>query len=385
MSSLIGQRFLKTLEKLHSGYLTLHTPEGQTYTFGNKAAIPVAVMTIRDWRSIVMAAARGDIGMGEAYIEGLWDADDVDHLFRIFLLNIDVVGDYAHGDFFNRLFFRLLNTVLRRNHPKQSAANIRAHYDVSTDFYKLWLDPSMTYSSALYESEASNLFEAQQAKYARLANRVKPAGEHVFEIGCGFGGFAEHAASKGFKHSGVTNSRAHFDYATNRMEGRAKIILDDYRNVQGLYDSIVSIEMFEAVGEAYWPDYFKTVQRLMKKQGTAMIQTIAIGDEFFEGYRKRSDFIRHYTFPGGMLPSLKRFQEEAEKVGLAVKEIFTFGHDYVRTLREWIMRFDAARDSMVALGFDDETMRSWRFYLSICAASFAVDRSNVAQIELVHA
>ena len=262
---------------------------------------------------------------------------------------------------------------------------IRSHYDVGNDFYSLWLDKSMTYSSALYRDTA-DLYRAQQNKYERIISKFTEAKADVLEIGCGWGGFAERACADGHKVTGLTISPAQQGFATERLKNSsAEIRLQDYRKCGGRFDNIVSIEMFEAVGEHYWPAYFQTVAERLKRGGRAVIQTITIRDELFDGYRTRSDFIRHYVFPGGMLPSLGRFREEAEKAGLKFAGAFGFGKDYARTLREWLVEMQRQESAIKALGHDEKFLRNWEFYLGICAAAFEVSRTDVVQVELVNA
>jgi cyclopropane-fatty-acyl-phospholipid synthase len=242
----------------------------------------------------------------------------------------------------------------------------------------------MTYSSALYNG-ADELYRAQQNKYERILSKFTANRADVLEIGCGWGGFAERAAADSHHVTGLTISPAQHKFATERLKGAADIRLEDYRRCKGQFDNIVSIEMFEAVGEHYWPAYFATVAERLKRGGRAIIQTITIQDELFPGYRTRSDFIRHYVFPGGMLPSLARFREEAEKAGLKFVEAFGFGKDYARTLREWLVRMQSVEGDIRALGHDTQFLRNWEFYLGICAATFEVSRTDVVQVELVNA
>jgi cyclopropane-fatty-acyl-phospholipid synthase len=243
----------------------------------------------------------------------------------------------------------------------------------------------MTYSSALYR-DTDELYRAQQNKYERILSKFSASRAEVLEIGCGWGGFAERAGADGHKVTGLTISPAQHGFATERLKNTpAEIRLEDYRHAKGKFDNIVSIEMFEAVGEHYWPAYFQTVAERLKRGGRAIIQTITIKDEYFAGYRTRSDFIRHYVFPGGMLPSLQRFREEAEKAGLKFAGAFGFGKDYARTLREWLVQMQARESEIKALGHDEHFLRNWEFYLGICAATFEVARTDVVQVELVNA
>ncbi len=383
--SLVSKRFLGTLERLQYGSLTLVEPDGTTHNFKSPNEGPAATWTLHTWEVLRNAMTRGDIALGEDYIAGKWETDSIEALFSVFLMNMDVLeGDYAHGNWISRMGFNLYNRFMRRNSKNGSRQNIEAHYDVGNDFYKLWLDETMTYSSALYKDGNTDLITAQRAKYGRMLDRVNGA-DSVLEIGCGWGGFAEEALKQSRKVTGLTISPSQHAYATERLDGKADIRLQDYRDTEGLFDSIVSIEMFEAVGERYWPVYFKTIGERLKRGGKAVIQTITIGDEFFEGYRTRSDFIRHYVFPGGMLPSAKKFVEEAAKSGLKCLDLYSFGQDYAQTLREWLTQFDAKREDILSMGYSEAFIRNWRFYLGICAASFAVNRTSVVQVELTHA
>lgn len=374
---------LPHFDRLQSGRLTLTTPEGKANVFEGAAAGPHADMTIHDWKVVRRALARGDIALGEDYISGLWDTSDIEKLFSFFLMNLDSFEGFAHGNVWQRIAFNVFNRVIRRNSRAGSKSNIAAHYDVGNAFYKLWLDDSMTYSSALYATGAVTLEQAQQAKYKRILDCVE--GADILEIGCGWGGFAEAAAANNRRLTGLTVSPAQHGFARERLGGRADIRLEDYRDSKGLFDAIVSIEMFEAVGERYWPAYFRTVSDRLKKGGKALIQTITIRDDIFDEYRKRSDFIRHYVFPGGVLPSSSVFRHQAAKAGLVTTDHFSFGQDYARTLREWLARLDARHGEIKALGYSEAFIRNWRFYLALCAAGFATGRTDVVQIELRHA
>jgi cyclopropane-fatty-acyl-phospholipid synthase len=273
---------------------------------------------------------------------------------------------------------------VRRNSIAGSSRNIKAHYDVGNEFYELWLDRSMTYSSALYAG-ACGLEEAQQNKYHRILSKFDKRKSSVLEIGCGWGGFAERAAGENHAVTGLTISPAQHKFASERVRGAADIRLEDYRKSRGVFDIIVSIEMFEAVGEHYWPQFFAIVASRLRRGGRAVIQTITIQDRLFHSYRAHSDFVRHYVFPGGMLPSLTRFCEEAEKAGLKMADAFFFGKDYARTLREWSRQMQAKSSEIASLGHDDRFLRNWEFYLGLCAAAFGASRTDVVQIELVKA
>jgi cyclopropane-fatty-acyl-phospholipid synthase len=346
---------------------------------------PKAHFEIGDWDVLSRVMARGDIGLGEDFIAGAWRTDDVEALISLFLINLDHFDDFAHGDLWNRMGFVLMNTLVRRNSQAGSRRNIEAHYDVGNDFYGLWLDETMTYSSALFSGKDAPLADAQRAKYRRILDKFVRDKARVLEVGCGWGGFAEEAAERAHDVTGITISPSQHAFATSRLGPKADIRLEDYRKTKGLYDMIVSIEMVEAVGERYWPRYFNTLAARLKREGRAVIQSITIRDDLFLAYRKRSDFIRHYVFPGGMLPSVVQLKAEARRAGLKVVDTFSFGQDYARTLRTWASRQLAAEKSIRALGHDDKFLRNWQFYLGICAAAFAVGRTDVVQLELAHA
>lgn len=380
-----GKAFLQTFERANKGTLTITTPDGESHIFKGKEAGPVAEMTIHNWACVPQIAMRGDIGLGETYASGMWESEDVSAFIAYCLSNIDELESYAHGSWLQRIGFVIYNTFLKANTKKGSEQNIRAHYDVGNDFYKLWLDQTMTYSSALRTSPQQDLETAQKNKYQRILDKLSSAQKRILEIGCGWGGFAEQAIRLGREVTGITISRQQHDFAVKRVGKHASIKLMDYRNLKEKFDAIVSIEMFEAVGERYWPDYFRTLKNSLAEHGKAVVQTIIIDDKEFDGYRQRSDYIRHYIFPGGMLPSLKRFKEEASKAGLMIKDIHAFGHDYAWTLRQWLTRFKNAEHEMFKMGYDQPFLRSWKFYMGMCIGAFDVGRTNVVQVELVHA
>ncbi len=379
----VEKRWYEVLSRLECGTLQFVAPNGEVHIAKGAKPGPCARFEIRDWNVLQHIAQRGDIALGEDYVDSAWETDSVENLVSLFLLNMDALKGYAHGSFLSRMALVISDRFLRRNSVTGSRRNIVAHYDVGNEFYKLWLDPSMTYSSALFGGKTENLLEAQQNKYDRILSRIAGHGESILEIGCGWGGFAERALAYGQKVTGLTISPSQYRFATERLKGAAEIILEDYRKVRGKFDNIVSIEMFEAVGEDYWPQYFQTVAERLKDGGRAIIQTITIQDELFANYRLQSDFIRHYVFPGGMLPSLQRFREEAGKAGLKVKDHFAFGKDYARTLRQWSRQMSERTAEIKAMGHDDRFLRNWQYYLNICAAAFQVGRTDVVQVELV--
>jgi cyclopropane-fatty-acyl-phospholipid synthase len=383
-ASYVEKSWRRALAGLEYGALEFVAPNGEVTIARGPRPGPSARFAIGEWDVLRRILARGDIGLGEEYIAGGWNSDSVERLVSLFLLNLDHFEDFSDGNLLNRLGFVIHNALVRRNSIKGSARNIQAHYDVGNDFYSLWLDPSMTYSSALYQG-TDDLYRAQQNKYERILSKFQTSGADVLEIGCGWGGFAERACADGHHVTGLTISPAQHKFASERLGGNAEIRLEDYRRCGGRFDNIVSIEMFEAVGEHYWPRYFQVVAERLKRGGRAIVQTITIRDELFDVYRQRSDFIRHYVFPGGMLPSLSRFRGEAERAGLKFAGAFGFGKDYARTLRAWLARMQAQESAIAALGHDQRFLRNWEFYLGICAAAFAVSRTDVVQVELVNA
>lgn len=378
----LKSEFLATCERLREGQLTLRTPEGERYNFGTSG--PEAEMIIRDWAAVSAMAAHGQVGLGETYVQGLWDTPSVEGLMALAMRNRDHLGAYDQASVFNKAKFRLVDTVLRANSRRGSQKNIRSHYDVGNEFYQLWLDEGMTYSSGLFEASDSDLARAQTRKNTRALSRLG-GGERVLEIGCGWGGFAEHASNEGRDVTGITISRNQHSYADCRLDGRADIQLRDYRDVNGKYDNIVSIEMIEAVGTRYWPSYFSTLKQNLSDGGRVLLQAITVKDSYFETYRNSSDYIRQYVFPGGMLLSDSVIAEQAKSAGLEVRDNFAFGQDYAKTCRIWSERLVKQKRKMTEQGYGEDFFRNWQYYLEICAASFAVGHTNVVQVELAHA
>lgn len=377
--------FLRNLDRLECGHITIEMPDGKTRVFQGAAPGPAAVLALRDWRVIGNLALHGDIGFAEDYREGLWDTQNLQDLLSLALANEKAIDAFIFGSLPARALARLGN-MLRINTLRGSRRNISAHYDLGNDFYRLWLDPTMTYSSAVFGAENQTLAAAQTAKYDRLIGGLGTGSGDVLEIGCGWGGFAARALEKGdYNVKGITLSARQKEYADAHLQGRATIALEDYRHQEGRYDGIVSIEMFEAVGEQYWKTYFDKIAHLLKKGGQAMIQTITIADSRFDRYRESGDFIRKFIFPGGMLPSPSRFAAAAEAAGLRVTGRFDFGQDYARTLEIWLASFDAAKPAVLAQGYDEKFIRMWRFYLAACIAGFRTGRTDVMQVGLSHA
>ena len=370
------------------GRLAFVLPSGRTLQIEGRKSGPDARLIVRDFRFVSRVLAAGDIGFGEGFMAGEWDTPDLSALLEAFTANLDRLTRLMDGNFFVRAVNSLLHS-LNRNNKRGSRRNILAHYDLGNAFYSRWLDPSMTYSSARYERPGQSLSEAQRNKYASLARQIGLGPDnHVLEIGCGWGGFAEFAAGEvGAKVTGITISPSQFEFARKRLfeqglADKADIRLVDYRDVEGRFDRVASIEMFEAVGEEYWPLYFQKIHEVLSPGGRAGLQIITIRDELFEGYRSRADFIQKYIFPGGMLPSETRLRQETDRAGLEWSDIVRFGQNYADTLAEWASRFEGAWDDIKGLGFDEKFRRLWRFYLSYCEAGFRTERTNVVQLSL---
>lgn len=382
-----AEKLFKVLDRAQFGNLELETPDGKTHHFGGVHAGACAKMGVRDWRTFTAFASKGDTGLAEAYRDGWWDSEDICAVLLFGLENEAHLKSVLHGGGFVNLTANVLY-ALRQNTLRGSRKNIQAHYDLGNDFYSLWLDPTMTYSAALYNNDNEDLPQAQNNKYDRMIDRLDHMSGNILEVGCGWGGFADRAVNRkdrDYHVKGITLSDEQHKYAKVRLGERADIVLEDYRHQTGQYDNIVSIEMFEAVGEKYWPTYFDKLQSLLSDNGQAMIQTITIADEHFERYRKGGDMIRTHIFPGGMLPSPERFKRQAAKSDLQVVDQFAFGQDYGRTMLEWLQRFDANTPAILALGYDKKFIRLWRFYLAICYAAFKVGRIDVMHMELRHA
>lgn len=374
--------FLDACAAIRQGSLRLTTPEGEVHHFGRGA--PEAELILHDWGAITAARARGDIGFGEAYIAGLWDSPDLEAICALALRNHDELGAFDTPRPLAGMALRAVDRVVRANSRRGAARNIRAHYDVGNEFYRQWLDAGMHYSSALFAAGETSLERAQLAKCDRILDRLGPKSGSLLEIGCGWGGFAERAAGRGHKVTGVTISPSQKAYADARLDGRAEIRLQNYRDVRGQFDNIVSIEMIEAVGERYWAAYFATLAARLKPGGRAVVQAITVPNATFDIYRRGTDFVRHHTFPGGTLLCDAVIALEARRAGLKVVEHFAFGADYARTLRAWDQQMLARAGRLAEYGFDAAALRPWRYCMGACAASFATAQTDVVQVVLEH-
>ncbi|MGN6461784.1 MAG: class I SAM-dependent methyltransferase [Pseudolabrys sp.] len=376
---------LSIVARLKRGSLRLDLPDGRKLVFQGAESGPSAEMTVRSYRFARRMMAGGDLGIAESYLRGEWDTPDLTQFFYLFCVNTDMMGNVLARNPVVR-FWQWLRFRMQSNSRRQARRNIHAHYDLGNAFYSAWLDPTMTYSSALFEDGVNDLSAAQTRKYEALAKAIdlRP-GHHVLEIGCGWGGFSEYAARHGARVTALTISREQFDYATRRiadagLNDRVTIKLQDYRDETGVFDRIASIEMIEAVGEKYWPDYFAQLRDRLKPGGIAGIQGITIQDAFFDNYRREIDFIRGYIFPGGMLPTASTLRAMGEKFGLPMVGERIFGLDYARTLMEWRERFFAAWPAIKPLGFDERFRRLWHYYLAYCEAGFRSGNIDVRQM-----
>ena len=369
--------------------LVMVLPSGQVLRFkGSMPDAPEVKLIIKDFRFIRRILMSGDIGFAEGFIEGDWDTPDLSILLEAFSQNFDGLAQLMTGNPFARAFNAVAH-ALNRNSRKGSKKNIHAHYDLGNAFYGRWLDPGMTYSSALFTKPDMSLQAAQDEKYAALARGMGVEASHkVLEIGCGWGGFAEFVGREiGAKIDAITISQAQYDYAKSRifdagLADRVNIRLIDYRDLNGAFDRIASIEMFEAVGESYWPSYFKQIADRLTPDGRAGLQVITIADHLFDGYRSRPDFIQRYVFPGGMLPSEPKLKLETDRAGLAWTGVRRFAGDYARTLRAWADTFDLGWSEIRPLGFDERFRRLWLYYLGYCEAGFRTGRTDVIQLNL---
>jgi cyclopropane-fatty-acyl-phospholipid synthase len=372
--------------KLRHGSLEVTLPDGRTVRLGDNGPGPAAAMTVYHYGFAARLIRGGDIGIAEAYLRGEWDTPDLTQFLYLFCVN----QDWMKTNFIGKPLVRTVQTIrhwFNRNTRRQARLNIYRHYDIGNAFYSAWLDPSMTYSSALFEEGAADLTAAQNNKYRRLAEAIdlRP-GQKLLEIGCGWGGFAEFAAKTfGAKVVGLTISREQRDFAQARIQAaglndHVEIRLQDYRDERDLYDRIASIEMIEAVGEEFWPTYFSQVRDRLLPGGLAGIQAITIQDRLFQTYRREVDFIQRYVFPGGMLPSPQILKSLGERFDVPVIRERIFGQDYAKTLATWRNNFRAAWPNLMPLGFDDRFRRLWEYYLAYCEAGFLSGNIDVRQV-----
>jgi cyclopropane-fatty-acyl-phospholipid synthase len=387
-----GKIALRFLKKISIGSLRLVTPKGRTYHFGNSAdksdQAHHAQIQLVNWNLFSVVLKSGDIGFAEGYMDGDWTTEDLAELLKLIIANRSQLESVVYGSWWGQLTYRVRHWF-NRNTKAQAKKNIHAHYDLGNAFYKLWLDHSMTYSSALFAGQSNlSLEQAQQAKYDRALSELQlQRPSSILEVGCGWGGMAQTATQAGHRITGLTLSTEQLEWAEKRLqvlgrEKQAHFLLQDYRDTDGQFDGVISIEMFEAVGEQYWQSYFECLQRNLKPGARACVQSITISDELFERYRTSTDFIQQYIFPGGMLPSPSKFKALAIAHGFIVEKAFAFGHDYAHTLKLWRKDFMHRLEEVKKLGFDDRFNKTWEFYLAYCEAAFAKNNTDVIQFTL---
>jgi cyclopropane-fatty-acyl-phospholipid synthase len=370
------------------GVLEMRTHDGRFLRFEGDEDGPEAVVDVNSSRTYRRLAMGGPTGLIEGYMAGDWDSPDLERFLEFAAYNIEPLGGRQVVPEPLQPVQRVIH-AMRANTPKGSKKNIEYHYDLGNDFYKLWLDDTMTYSCAVFENDVEDLCDAQVRKWDRLLDLLDlRRGQHLLEIGCGWGGFAMHAAREaGCRVTGISLSQEQTAWARERVadEGLDDLVdirIQDYREVDERYDAVASIEMFEAVGERFWPAFFQTMRRALKPGHRAAMQVITVADVRFDRYRKNTDFIQKYIFPGGMLPSPTAFREAAEREGLRVGQPDFFGKSYAATLGEWRRRFDEVLPRVRELGFDEHFERMWRYYLASCRAGFLAGTIDVMRVTL---
>ena len=376
--------FKKWLEKkivnLKSGSLTITFPNKNILQLGE--GLEKADLVITSWKGIWLLFTRGSLGFTEGYIKNYWTTSNLIFLMEFLTKNYSSISTVVDGKVLGRIFTKIQHR-LNKNSISGSKKNIEAHYDLGNDFYSMWLDKTMTYSSGFYKDENETIEQAQKAKYQLILDTLDlPVGSSILEIGCGWGGFLEHASSQGYLVKGITISPSQFKFARDRIENLEivpDIELIDYRLLEGKFDAVVSIEMFEAVGSEYWNSYFQKIQNVLKPNAKAVIQTITMTEDYFEGYDKWPDFIQTYIFPGGELASDKLFIDEARKFDLENIKTTNFAKSYAKTLETWYENFQTAWSDIEEMGFDAKFKRTWDMYLAYCRGGFLNGQLEVSQ------
>ena len=383
MINRIFKKYLSNIgEKISNGRLTITLPNNENLEFFGKGDLK-SNLKLNSYMPILRTITSGHVGFAESYLKGEWTSSDLESLLEIMVINLPEA--FSAKSKIHLTYNRIIH-FFRENTKSRAKKNIQYHYDLGNDFYKLWLDKTMTYSSAIFKNEKESLTEAQENKYQLLIDSLDIKSHHkVLEIGCGWGGFAEYAAKKvGCTVKGITISPSQLKFATNRikelkLDDKVSLELCDYRDLKGKYDRVVSIEMIEAVGEKYWKNYFKKIKDVLKKDGLAGIQVILINNKSYQRYSKSVDFIQKYVFPGGMLPSQEKLNENYVDAGLVEVNSHSFGKSYAKTLAIWHKEFLSSLSSIKKLGFDIKLERIFKYYFSYCKAGFNSERIDVAQ------
>ena len=380
LNKILKSRVESALKNIKTGELTIIYPDKTVSKFG--AGIIKSNITLKSWKTVWLVVTRGDIGLAEGYFNNYWETDDLLQLLELLSKNLDHITDIADGSKIFT-FFTWIYHSSRMNSINGSKKNILAHYDLGNNFYKSWLDETMTYSSAYFNNKDIDLNEAQNNKYQLILDKLSiQPGSHILEIGCGWGGFIEFASLQGYKVTGITISNEQYEFAQNRIKdlpNNPEIILQDYRLTKGQYDAVVSIEMFEAVGSKYWEKYFEKVKELLKPQSKALIQTITIADDLFKKYINEPDFIQAYIFPGGEMASDSKFKSYAKLYNFESLDKNSFAIDYAKTLEGWFHNFNNNWNMISDMGFNEQFKRLWDFYLAYCRGGFLSTRIDVSQ------
>jgi len=376
-----------SLKLIKHGFLEIQNHDSKIYKFGNESELLRAKIKINKPGLTLQIIKSGSVGLAEAYMRNEFETDNLTNLIEITAKNIKIV--YKFSGIFDLSMINKLKSIFIKNNKSRSKKNISKHYDLGNDFFSLWLDPSLTYSSAIFEKQKDDLFSAQLNKYKKLTELIKPnVGNKILEIGCGWGGFAEYVGKNyDVKLDCITISKEQFEFSKKRifengLNEKVNIFLKDYRDVKDKYDSIASIEMIEAVGQNYLVNYFKSIKKNLSENGRAAIQAITIDDSLFDRYKTKEDFIQKYIFPGGFLPSKRKLYDLSSSNGLEIKKYESYGSHYSNTLKIWRDEFLKKWEEISKHGFDNKFKRMWHFYLSYCEAGFKSKNIDLIQFSM---
>jgi cyclopropane-fatty-acyl-phospholipid synthase len=388
MQKIINKILIKKLKNIFQyteyGSITIELNNSNKLYFKGKNSGFDANIKFNNLSTLINASIKGDVALAKDYSLKKWDTDDLLNTINFTIQNQKIFDSLGNGNILFK-FFSQIYYYRKKNNIRGSKKNITAHYDLGNDFYQFWLDSSMTYSSGIYYNESESLNKAQENKYLRLLNKIDKKEANILEIGCGWGGFAKYALDFGHKIKCITLSHEQAKYINNNIKNdNLNIAIEDYRNQTNQYDYIVSIEMFEAVGEQYWQTYFSKLKQLLKPSGKILLQTILIDDKLFKQYKKNTDILRTYIFPGGMLASNEKINELLHQNNLKCIDRYYFAKDYSKTLTTWLENFNNSYEKIKKLGYSDEFIRIWQFYLASCSAGFLSERINVVQLEITH-